>query len=377
MSYGLSRPLIIAPDTSHWANWIDAALSDDAKRRFAARNFHQRLLAAGRVPLLSWHHLEEMLCVDSAENAAARVRYIQSLPLISWMRLPGEVGLGAVTDVMAAEAIAFDSGCDSLPTVRDHVRSALLRTGPAIQAVGEENWVWDVTRPLMRQRRPKQEMVTALSGLRVLDESLTFGQLASRPKRSPGDRQRMLAVIHARALADATAADPARTPAQAREFADDFVAQVIEMMPDDDIDPRQHMTDTYVAQGLDPDEITDDKTIAELSNLATFRTQLRVVSEKTNLPFERLKRVRMETLPSWRIADALRRYGQNRAVRPGSDSHDKALAVLSAYTDVLYVDKRTHEDFRRIRAKDPEVASLLGAVEKARHYEELVGDGGK
>lgn len=372
----LSRPLIIAPDTSHWANWIDAALGDDAARRVEARVFHRRLLAAGRVPFLSWHHLEEMLCVDSAENAAARVRYIQSLPLISWMRFPGEVGLGAVTDVLAAEAIAFDSGCDRLLDVRDHVRSALLRTGPAIQAVGEDNWVWDVARPLMRRRRPKQGMVTALSGLRVMDESQTFGQLASRPKRSPEERRQMMAVIHARALADAKAADPARTPAEARQFADHFLAQVIEMMPDDDVDPRQLMIDTYVGQGLDPDEITDDRTIADLSTLATFRTQLKVVSEKTDLSFERLKRVRMETLPSWRIAEALRRYGQNRAVRPGSDSHDRALAVLGAYTDVLYVDKRTHEDFRRIRSKDPEVASLLGAVEKARHYQDVVGDGG-
>lgn len=372
----LSRPLIIAPDTSHWANWIDAALGDDAARHVEARVFHRRLLAAGRVPFLSWHHLEEMLCVDSAENAAARVRYIQSLPLISWMRFPGEVGLGAVTDVLAAEAIAFDSGCDRLLDVRDHVRSALLRTGPAIQAVGEDNWVWDVARPLMRRRRPKQGMVTALSGLRVMDESQTFGQLASRPKRSPEERRQMMAVIHARALADAKAADPARTPAEARQFADHFLAQVIEMMPDDDVDPRQLMIDTYVGQGLDPDEITDDRTIADLSTLATFRTQLKVVSEKTDLSFERLKRVRMETLPSWRIAEALRRYGQNRAVRPGSDSHDRALAVLGAYTDVLYVDKRTHEDFRRIRSKDPEVASLLGAVEKARHYQDVVGDGG-
>lgn len=372
----LSRPLIIAPDTSHWANWIDAALGDDAARRVEARVFHRRLLAAGRVPFLSWHHLEEMLCVDSAENAAARVRYIQSLPLISWMRFPGEVGLGAVTDVLAAEAIAFDSGCDRLLDVRDHVRSALLRTGPAIQAVGEDNWVWDVARPLMRRRRPKQGMVTALSGLRVMDESQTFGQLASRPKRSSEERRQMMAVIHARALADAKAADPARTPAEARQFADHFLAQVIEMMPDDDVNPRQLMIDTYVGQGLDPDEITDDRTIADLSTLATFRTQLKVVSEKTDLSFERLKRVRMETLPSWRIAEALRRYGQNRAVRPGSDSHDRALAVLGAYTDVLYVDKRTHEDFRRIRSKDPEVASLLGAVEKARHYQDVVGDGG-
>lgn len=369
----LIRPLIVAPDTSHWANWIDSALGGVAEQRFAARRFHQRLLDAGRVPFLSWRHLEEMLCVENADNAAARVTYLQSLPLIAWMQFPNDLGLGAITDVLAAEAVAFDAGCEDLIAVRDHVRSLLMKTGPAIEAVGRENWVWDVARPLMIRRRPRQGMVTALSDLRVMDERQTFGQLASRPARSPEERRRMMVSIQKRALADAQAADPTRTPADARAIADQFLVEVMAMMPKDDVDPRQLMVDTYVRQGLDADEVTDDRTIAELSTLATFRTQLRVVAEKTNLSFDRLKRVRMESLPSWRIADALRRYGQKRTVRPGSDSHDKALAVLAAYTDVLYVDKRTHEDLRRVVAKAPEIATLFGAVEKTGRYEDVAG----
>lgn len=368
----LIRPLIVAPDTSHWANWIDSLLGADTERRFAARGFHQRLLHAGRVPLLSWHHLEEMLCVENASNAAARVACLQTLPLVTWMQFPGELGLGAITDVLAAEAVAFDAGCEDMAAMRDYVRSLLMRTGPAIDAVGHENWVWDVVRPMMMDRRPRQGMVTALSGLRVMDESQTFGQLASPPMRTPEERNRVMVALHRKALADAQAADPSRTPAEARAIADQFMAEVTAMMPADDVDPRQLMVDTYVRQRLDPDEVTDDRTIAELSTLATFRTQLRVVAEKTHLSFDRLKRVRMDSLPTWRIADALKRFGQKRTVRPGSDSHDTALAVL-AYTDVLYVDKRTHEDFRRVVAKAPELATLFGAVEKASRYEDLAG----
>lgn len=369
----LIRPLIVAPDTSHWADWIDAAIGGDAAARHAARRFHQRLLDAGRMPLLSWHHLEELLCVESAANAAARVAYLQTLPLISWMQLPGDTGLGAVTDVLAAEAVAFDAGCEDLTAVRYHVRAQLLRTGPAIDAVGHENWVWDVARPMMMERRPRTGMVTALSGLKVLDESQTFGQLASRPLRSPEDRRRMMVGIHQKAMADALAADPKRSPEEARAMADHFTGEVLRMMPPEGANQRGAMVQIYVDQGLSPEEVTDDRTIAELGTLATFRSQLRVVAERTGLSFDRLRRVRMESLPSWRIAEALGRFGQKRAVRPGSDSHDKALAVLAAYTDILYVDKRTHEDFRRVRSKAPELAALFGAVEKASRYEDLLG----
>ena len=183
----------------------------------------------------------------------------------------------------------------------------------------------------------------------------------------------MMAVIHRKALADAQSADPTRTQAEARAIADQFIAEVMAMMPKEDVDPRQLMIDTYVEQGLDPDEVTDDRTIAELSTLAVFRMQLRAVAEKTNLSFDRLKRIRMESLPSWRIADALGRYGQKRAVRPGSDSHDRALAVLAAYTDILYVDKRTHEDFRRVISKAPEISALVGTIGKASGYADIAG----
>jgi hypothetical protein len=367
----LLRPLIVAPDTSHWANWIDAALSDNAARRHPARTFHQRLLDAGRIPFLSWHHLEELLCIESAHNAVSRVAYLQSIPLISWMRFPDTAGLGAITDILAAEAMAFDAGCSDLIEVRDHVRSHLLRTGSGVEAVGRENWVWDVARPMMRERRPMHGMVTALADMRIMDERQTFGRLANQPRRSSEERRRVMAATHARVFREAIAADPTRRPEEARAMADSFMANVMKRMPRDNIPPRDLMLAAYVSLGLDPDEVTDERTIAELSALATFRNQLHVVAENANVSFDRLKRVPMEKLPSWRIGEALKRFGQQRTTRPGGDMHDRALAVLAAYTDVLYVDKRTHEDFRRVIGKAPELAALFGTVSKASRYDDI------
>jgi 2-keto-4-pentenoate hydratase len=45
--------------------------------------------------------------------------------------------------------------------------------------------------------------------------------------------------------------------------------------------------------------------------------------------------------------------------------------ALAAYTDALYVDKRTHEDFRRFISKEPELARLLGAICKAKTFTEM------
>lgn len=315
----LIRPSVVALDTSHWANWIDAALGSDPAKRYAARHFHDRLLDAGRVPLLSWHHLEELLCVDTAENAQGRMAYLQTIPMIAWMRFPDErEGIGAITDILAAEAIAFDAGCADVVAVRDHVRSAMMCAGPAVGAVGSEGWVWGVARPSMIARRPHLGMVTALSGMRTMDESQTVGELARQGRRSPEERRAAMAGIHAKAMRQAMEADPRRSVEEARAMADDFMARVLELAPADDMPVRDMIVATYAGQGVEEDEVRDECTIAELSRLGTFRSHLRVVAEKTDLPFDRLKRVRMETLPSWRIGQALRSHGQKRALRPTS-----------------------------------------------------------
>lgn len=38
---------IIAPDTSHWADWIDAAIRPTSPKGQVARDLHQRLLEQG------------------------------------------------------------------------------------------------------------------------------------------------------------------------------------------------------------------------------------------------------------------------------------------------------------------------------------------
>ena len=363
---------IIAPDTSHWADWIDAAIKPAAPKGQVARDLHQRLIEQGCIPFLSWHHLEELLVVDDPANASARVAFLKSLPMMAWMRMPGEHGLGGIVDILAAEAIAYDAGCRTMADVRDHVRSRLLTTGTGVAALGEDGWVWDAARPIMRERRKHIGMVSALSGMRTMDEGQTVGQLCRQGIRAPTDRQKVMGTIHRCAFFRAKSADPRRSDAEAFEMANGFILRVMWEMPAEDVMVRQLLVDTYGRQGIDEHEIRDECTVAELSELGTFRSHLRLVAEKAGINFESLKRVSMRSLPSWRIADALKRHGQERPNRPGSDVHDQHLAVLAAYTDVLFVDKRTLEDFRRVKSKEPELSGLFGTVKKASVFEAIV-----
>lgn len=368
----LVKTKIVAPDSSHWAKWLDATNSHDPERRKRARALHSQLLDQGRVPLLSWHHLEELLGGRDDAAAQSRVEVLQDLPLIAWLRLPSEdAGLGSIVQVLAAEAIAASEGLSDLLGVRDRARELMLNIGPGYQAIGTEGWVWAAVRPLLHARKDKVDMIAALESLQTIDDKQTIGELTKAKVASPSEMRAQLRRVHAQALQQATEGTGGDV-VRARAMADAFIERVLAMMPRTGTRVRDLLVSTLVSQGLDEEEIQDECVLADLSELAMFRSQLRVVAGDTGRSFDDLKKIQMRLLPSRVIGDALRTHGQQRVLRPGSDVIDRYLGTLAAYCEVLYVDKRTAEDFRRAQLGEPLLKGLVGQIAKASDFESLL-----
>jgi hypothetical protein len=366
-------PQIIAPDSSHWAKWIDARHAADPERRRRAVDMHGRLLDHGLIPLLTWHHIEELLGVADDRTAANRIACLQTLPMIAWIRLAGdEVGLGSITQVLAAELIAASEGCATLIDIRDRAGELLLHFGSGAEAIGSESWVWEVIRPVLRSRKRKSDLIAALSPLRVFDDRQTVGELSKRRRNEPAEMRAQLGKIYAAAAAQAMQATGGDESAS-KQMAQSFVEEVLECLPPPGARVRELLVSTLVAQGLDEEEIRDECPLAELNELALFRSHVRVVAAQTGRPFESLKRIPMDIVPSHVITKALREHGQQRARRSGSDLTDAYLGALAAYCDVLYVDKRTAEDFQRARRKEPTLRTLiLARIAKGRDFTDLL-----
>lgn len=366
------KPTVIAPDSSHWAKWIDATHAADAGRRGEARTLHARLMERGRIPLLTWHHLDELLGVEDGRTAERRVAFLQSLPMVMWFRL-GEAGLASIVQVLAAEAMAACEGHADLMSIRDRARQLLMETGPGYRAIGEDALFWREASPLFRARKGHSDLVAALAPLNVFDENRTIGELSRLGVSSPAAKKDMLARIRLNVLRQATISiggDAARAEA----FADEFMDRVADGLARSAPSAREFLVMKLVEQGIDEREIRDDCVLADLSRLGTFRSQLREVASYTGRSFEELKRVPMDMLPTRVVNHALLAYGQPRERRPGSDLNDRYLGTFAAYCDVLYVDKRTAEDFRRAVRKEPRLAGLIGEIATAPDFYALLGD---
>ncbi len=122
------------------------------------------------------------------------------------------------------------------------------------------------------------------------------------------------------------------------------------------------------ASGIGISEIGPNTTVADVGALAVFQGKLRVLNEILGRPWPDLKaRVKENRLPSGVIQRGLTVFRPDTNEWKGSDLTD-TLACLSAYADITYVDKRTHEAFRRGRSNSPEVVSIVHSVEKAADY---------
>lgn len=368
----IGKPCIIAPDSSHWSLWLDAMRSPKPNVRERATSLHARLMDQGRVPLLSWHHLEELLGGTDNACAANRVASLQVMPFMAWLRLPSaQEGLGSIVDIFSAEVIAVCEGHSDLAAVRDYARSLLLMTGHGSQAIGEHGWVWEVIRPVIHSRQNHVTAVASLGSMQTFDKTKTVSQLSKMYIADPATIRAKLSGIHHQAFQQAlrgTGGDEVK----ARAIADDFIERAIAMAPAPGSTVRDLLVSTLTSQGLDHAEIRDECVVGDLMRLSYFRSLLRVAAEVTGKSFVDLKHVSMDLIPSFVIEEAILAHRQPRHKLPGSDLHDRHLAVLAAYCDVLYVDRRTSEDLLRVRRKEPVIDALMGEVRKAADFEALL-----
>lgn len=362
----LIKPRLVAIDSSHWTHLARAASSPSSAMRKKARRLPEQLLDQGYILTLTWHHVEELLSVDDDALAEARLGYIMELPFLAWVGgVIQNEHPGSIVEIVAAEVIALRDGTVGLTEVRDHAKARLFQTGTGEEALGPDRWIWRVLRPSLIERNRDARRLTALAPAQFINGSTTVGSLLEGRIRSLQEARPLLEAM-ARALSrdiavggDLRIEDPAA-------MATEFLGEVAEMAPWRAGSVWNFIIQTSVARGLDADEITPDMTIDQIGELCVFRSKLRIVAEAIGCEWDALRRtIRMEDCPHWVLETELRRHRQAGLRRSGSDLNDGCLAVLSAYVDELYVDRRVAENFLRARRGSPRLKALAGDVRKA------------
>lgn len=372
----ISSARFISLDTALLGNIARDRYSKDVAKRSRALSFMKSLISLGLVPLLSWHHIEELLKHESIEVATNRFDFIRSLPLVAWIGVhDGSEGVGSIVDIHAHEIVAaFENPSLSAIQIRDLVREKLLRVGPGCEAISHlEDGIWQLLRPVLQERERRARHIVAISQSTHIDVSnekatkfITGERRSAAEAMAAVDWLRRALGVQISERGDRRIESP---EAVAREFMQEVVQESGGLIQGS----VQGAIEQLASWGIDIKDIGPETLMGEIMDLGIFRQQMRGINSRLRLPWDRLvENVRPERVPCWLIVDSIRKHGQDVPERKGSDLNDSYLAVLSAYADFSFVDKRTNENLVRARRKDPVVTSLIRHADRYGLYFELL-----
>lgn len=288
----IKRTRLFVPDSAHLAGLVADIMSDSRERRRAAQRFLPDLLEMGWLPLLCWHHLEELLQHRDEHVVDARLSYFWSQPLIAWIRPvePG-AGPGSIIDVLRAEVAAAISNPNADATeVRDLAGRELIAMGAGTDAIPTSFRDWRLLRGALTQQQRNARRVTAIAGWRATQiDDTPISAWMNQPARDPDATARMLGSLH-ESLAHEIATRGDRRIPDARLMAAEFMQQIdrdVRAVVEDRV--AKPAVQLLINAGLDPEDIDPSATFGETIDLLTFQKRLRIAAEGLRLPLAELK----------------------------------------------------------------------------------------
>ena len=366
----LVRPKFVAFDTNQLGNWCRDRCASNADFRARARRFEEAILNQGIIPLLTWHHFEELLAIENQDTAAARITFLNDLPMVAWVVAADErTALGGVVDILAGElAAALAINAPDACTTCDHAARTMIQVGSGRDAMRPYVEIWGNLQPIFWQRARQTRAHVAIvdsTGFDISDKKVV-------DLLSGGIRSGENLAAHLRTMQTSLAKEITdRGDKRIRDpdaIANQFMLEVIEIATPSAADARELVLRGLALMDIELSDIAPDTTMSEINALSVFRKQARVAARSAGLNEADARHVPMNTIPSWRISRALSTYKQDQAERKGSNLIDGHLATLAPYADITFVDKRTMETLRRAFARSNEMTKLVRDVRRTTNY---------
>lgn len=373
----LSSIELIVLDSSHLIGVTSDWVSKDRARMRSAAQFIPKLVERGKIPLMSWHQIEELMQHEDENLVDMRLKYLRTWPHAAWVSGEGPKAVpGGVLRILNAELVtAYSEPGLPLLSVRDIVRDKLLTYGTGEDMISEGQLRdWRELRPALTELQDHARKVTAISRFRAGDfDNTRVGDWANKPLRSVEAKDEMLLRL-AKRLTDEISTRGDKRIRSPQEVATSFMSDMGErgrFLHEKALDVSPAIA-LLLDAGLEPDDLNPSMTFAEALELLDFKTRLKTLCEFAGLPWRDVQSVvTRDRLPGTLIAESIRKFGQDQPERKGSDLNDINILCLAPYANCTYVDKRTLENVRRIKKKVPSLELLLGDVRKATGYKNI------
>jgi hypothetical protein len=361
----------IALDSSILGNLAKDYFASDAATRKDSANFLGCLVDHAFIPLLCWHHFEELIKHRDDKIAKDRFNFLRLLPQVAWVPTNDGNALGSIVDLLVAECRTASQGSGlSVLEVRDKTRNSLIRFGTGAEAISPYEEVWRDLRPYLWEREERAREIVAIRRANVND--ISKEPISSFMNGTIREQDKAIALFN---QLKGEMAQEIQNYGDKRIPNSSMVASHFydEIADSNDIFYLQNggLQQYLNHHEIDIKEFGTNAPMEEILDIIEFRGKLKVAHRMFNVTWESFKKsIQPERIPSWVIESSLCSYSQKQAEHKGSELNDHYLACLSPYVDLIYVDKRMKNDFERASRKNTVFCKLLNKVkvEKVRPY---------
>lgn len=330
------------------------------------------LFGSNWIPVLYWHHFEELTRHAQEEVAESRIRFLLSLPVVGWVaRADSRTEIiGSVLDLQAHEVKTFLSFNQCNTSTNEFIaatRTSFLKVGKPSDIPMLSRW---------REFRPyviamgvkQQEIVSICHASESKHDKVPLSVLNHKGGMSWEQAKPLYLEefsFFAKGIAskgDKRLSDPGDL---AKRFCD-LVFSNIANTSAISLPPAEAFAKNF---GFSLKDFSKDVTLGEFKEAVTRRKKLEKAIAQLALKAEDvLPKLGNRFLPSEVIVSEIRKSRINAKRASGSDLNDDYLATLIPYLNAVVVDKRTHEHLRQAKLRMPQLPWHPKQVIKASFY---------
>jgi len=340
-----------------------------------ATNVLESLYNKGAIPLLTWHHIEELLAHRNDKIVSNSIQLLQELPIVaSLICCSAPYHIGSIVDIETVEFnIILDNKNISLKSITEKTRNDIFDF-----CSGE-----DLLYPYIPQLETLRRAVFAKENRKKEIASISRAQSIKPqdPKLSTLRKDKLRSLESASGIlnkmqtkleeeicqkGDKKINSPEKT---ANEFFKSVLKSGESMYTSSGSTEKRFLKEF----GIKIEETKDFKTLDQILYLAIFKKRREVISR--NFPDNKkngIIGIKEKNCPTWLLWKELHKIRTKAERASGSDLNDGYLAGLVYYADLTIVDKRTNEFLTQIERKNKLLKSMINKYEKLSHYSQIL-----
>jgi hypothetical protein len=378
---GLIIPRLIALDSSIIGNVARDFYHSNEHNQKKARHFLDYLSLKNLIPLITWHHIEELFQHNNEVVRDNRIRFIKSFPMIAWFSSVNSPSIvGSILDIQATElSLLIDNPSISLEVVIQKTKDKLLKFSSGQDLVSIFNYdqeTWKQYRENLAHRQERRRKIASIGHAKFIDmKSNKFSDFINKRLHKPEETTKTFDILEANLERELLNHGDKKLSGY-KSVAQEFINYV-----------KKSGLQLYHAQGnaqniflksfgIDPRDVSSDATLQDIGYTAIYKQKIRILAETFGLNYDLLNAIKEDLCPSWLIWRELDKVLKSAQHASGSDITDKYHSVLALYADILLVDKRFHEIFKQV-ARNAVIKKIINKVIKLSDYGNIMNLIGK